>query len=191
MKILWLGPKRETLFAWLTQNGDIVEQTEERLDINTGLLSGVEWLVSYGYRHILKPDILALFPARAINLHISFLPWNRGADPNLWSFLENTPKGVTVHLIDAGVDTGAILVQRKVSFSEPEETLASSYRKLSETIEALFCQSWEQIKAGQLQAYPQPAGGSFHRASDKKRFELLLSAGWDTPIESLIGKALC
>ncbi|MCL0081308.1 hypothetical protein M1N64_03665 [Peptococcaceae bacterium] len=46
------------------------------------------------------------FQGRAINLHISFLPWNRGADPNFWSFIENAPVGVSIHYLDEGIDTG-------------------------------------------------------------------------------------
>ena len=54
---------------------------------------------------------------RAINLHISYLPWNRGADPNLWSAV-GMPKGVTIHYINDGFDTGDILFQKAILFVE-------------------------------------------------------------------------
>ena len=38
-------------------------------------------------------------------MHISYLPFNRGAHPNYWSFKDNSPKGVTIHFIDNGIDT--------------------------------------------------------------------------------------
>ena len=47
-----------------------------------------------------------------INLHISYLPYNRGSYPNYWSFKENTPNGVSIHHIDDGIDTGPVLVQK-------------------------------------------------------------------------------
>ena len=50
-------------------------------------------LVSFGYRFILPGDLLARFPDRAVNLHIAYLPWNRGAHPNVWSAYEGTPAG--------------------------------------------------------------------------------------------------
>ena len=43
---------------------------------------------------------------------MSYLPWNRGADPNFWSILEDTPKGVTIHIMDESIDTGDILYQK-------------------------------------------------------------------------------
>eukprot|EP00392_Amoebophrya_sp_AT5.2_P019205 g19951.t1 len=63
-----------------------------------------DYCVSYGYRHIIRtPVIEGMFDRkRIINLHISYLPYNRGADPNLWSILERTPPGVTIHHIDEG-----------------------------------------------------------------------------------------
>ena len=40
----------------------------------------------------------------------------QGAHPNFWSFYDNTPSGVTIHLIDAGIDTGDVLYQKKLIF---------------------------------------------------------------------------
>lgn len=61
-----------------------------------------------------------------------------GSDPNFWSFIEKIPKGVTIHYLDAGVDTGNIIVQERVQFNENQEMLASSYQKLHITIQQLF-----------------------------------------------------
>ena len=68
-------------------------------------------IVSYNYKHIIQPEIIVLMNGRLVNLHISYLPWNKGSDPNFWSFIDNTPKGVTIHKIDNHLDTGAILYQ--------------------------------------------------------------------------------
>ena len=54
-----------------------------------------------------------------------------GQDPNLWSFIEDTPKGVTIHEIDEGIDTGDIIFQKEIVLNS-NETLASSYEKLQE-----------------------------------------------------------
>lgn len=190
MKILWLGPLRQALIDWLIAQGDTVLRWEDKLESESPLLTDVDWIISYGYRYLLKADLLERFERRAINLHISLLPWNRGADPNLWSFLENTPKGVTIHRIDPGIDSGEIFAQKELFFVEQEETLASSYKKLAETIEELFRQSWPKIAAGIMQSYPQEKGGSLHRLKDKAQFDVLLSQGWETPVENLVGKAL-
>jgi methionyl-tRNA formyltransferase len=148
-----------------------------------------DFIISYGYRHIIKNDILERFPNKAINLHISYLPYNRGADPNLWSFLEDTPKGVTIHLLDKGLDTGDILAQETVP-DFPDDTLRTMYDRLSRTIEDLFNRSWPDIRAGVMKATPQPSGGSSHRLKDRKRVEHLLTKGWDTPVVELVGRGI-
>ncbi len=44
---------------------------------------------------------------------MGYLPFNRGAHPNFWSFMEKTPSGVTMHEINSGIDKGKIIVQKK------------------------------------------------------------------------------
>lgn len=189
MRVLFLGPPRPVLYECLAQCGDIVVPFADPLDPSHPELVTAEFILSYGYRHILRPPTLQRHQGKAINLHISMLPWNRGADPNLWSFLENTPKGVTIHLLDEGIDTGPILYQERVSFSD-HETLNTAYEKLSFTIENLFCRNWPSIRSGTAPAKPQPGGGSYHRQADKRAYQHLLSDGWDTPITNIFGKAL-
>lgn len=127
--------------------------------IDTTLFEGpfhdIEILLSYNYEYIIKSDVIRLFPQRIVNLHISLLPWNRGRSPNFWSFWEDTPKGVTVHLIDEGLDTGDILLQQSVEFDETKETFASTYRKLHETIQTLFRNHWFEIKEQRIQPMKQ------------------------------------
>lgn len=188
MKVLLLGPERSEIIQFLRKVGDEVQVTEEKLSVDSPFIKEADFLISYGYRHILKPEILNCFPNRAINIHISFLPWNRGADPNLRSFLENTPKGVTIHYLDEGIDTGDILVQTQTEFTR--DTLRTSYDKLNALAIGLFKQSWLDIRNGSIQAKPQPSGGSLHRLRDRERYQHLLTNGWDTPVINLIGKAL-
>jgi methionyl-tRNA formyltransferase len=188
MKILYLGPLRLNVINYLKGFGDDVEVTEEPITATSNIVSSSEFIVSFGYRHILKNDIIDLFPMRIINLHISFLPWNKGADPNLWSFLENTPKGVTIHYIDAGLDTGKIIVQRELKYGI-EDTLKTSYDKLLKTIEALFFQEWPSIRKGETKPFSQHLEGTYHRSKDRQKYLHLLTQGWDTPVHQLLGKA--
>ena len=76
---------------------------------------GVEVVVLAGYMAILDPAFLARFPDRVVNVHPSLLP----AFPGIRAIeqaLDYGVKvfGVTVHLVDDGVDTGPILLQRTV-----------------------------------------------------------------------------
>ena len=103
------------------------------------------FIISYNYRFIVKQEIINYIKNNIINLHISLLPWNKGADPNVWSLLEDTPKGVTIHIIDEGIDTGPILIQKEVYMDESIETLKSSYKKLHREIQELFKIKWNDI----------------------------------------------
>ena len=153
--------------------------------------NNIDFIVVYGYRHIIKKPVIEHMQGNIVNLHISLLPWNRGADPNLWSFLEDTPKGVTIHYVDEGLDTGDIIAQKELFFDDEYETLATTYEKLSEAMVDLFRQYWPKMMDGQVQGLQQPASGSFHRLKDKRRFEhLLLERGWNTPVKELVAKAL-
>ncbi|HIA26695.1 MAG TPA: formyl transferase [Planctomycetes bacterium] len=188
MNLLLLGPERPQLARFLKRQGDSVQRTEAPLSPELDVLQGADFLICYGYREIIRSNILKRFPGSIINIHISLLPWNRGSDPNLWSFLEETPKGVSVHLLDAGIDTGPLLCQREVTMVE-EDTLRSSYERLSTSAKILFMDNWKAIRVGQIQCLPQPPGGTYHRARDLEPFQHLLTDGWDTPVKDLIGKA--
>lgn len=186
-KILFLGPEDSPLLAWLQSTGEDVVQTAEKICPQFVDETAATFLISYGYRYILSEEILAKFGHRAINLHISYLPWNRGAYPNIWSFIEDTPKGVTIHHLDAGIDTGDIIAQQALIFDTENETLATSYAKLQSTIQALFRQHWSSIKNGTAKRVKQTGTGSFHRVKDFTQLNEQLSDGWNTPTALLKG----
>jgi methionyl-tRNA formyltransferase len=140
--------------------------------------------VVHGYRRLIRPPVLDLLPGRIVNLHISLLPWNRGSDPNLWSFVDDTPKGVTIHHVDPGLDTGDIVAQRELAFGD-EETLGSTYAALQAALLELFLATWPAIRAGTAPRTPQRGPGSAHRSADRAAVEHLLTAGWETRVGAL------
>lgn len=135
-KILFLGynQSQTKLIDALVANNCSVDHTEEKFEA----IKGYDCVVSYGYRHILKQNMIDGLDCPIFNLHISYLPYNRGAHPNFWSFYDNTPSGVTIHLIDSGVDTGQIVKQKYVNFQETDDTFVKTYSALTENIENLF-----------------------------------------------------
>jgi methionyl-tRNA formyltransferase len=189
-KVLFLGPENSPLLTWLREQHEDVLQTAEKITPEDIRAWNVGFLVSYGYRHIIRQPVLALLPERAINLHISYLPWNRGADPNLWSFLESTPKGVSIHHLDQGIDTGDIILQKQVAFSAAEPTLATTYARLQAEIQQLFRDHWPKLKAGYLPRKRQAGVGTYHRMQDKEAVAHLLAEGWNTPVSVLDGYAV-
>ena len=84
---------------------------------------GVELVVLAGYMHLLTKPFLDRFPGRIVNVHPSLLPAFPGAhaiEDALAAGVAET--GVTVHLVDEGLDTGDILAQEAIMV-EPRATL--------------------------------------------------------------------
>jgi methionyl-tRNA formyltransferase len=177
MKVLYLGPNNNSVYSFLN-NKYKTQNTEEK--ITPKELYEFDWVVSYGYRHILKKEHINSSKNPIINLHISYLPWNKGADPNYWSWIDNTPKGVTIHAIDEGIDTGDIFTQKEVNFKN-NETLSSSYNKLKKEIEILFIDNFENIIKGSILPQTQLQGGSLHYVKDFPGVK-----SWDVKVKDLI-----
>lgn len=73
-------------------------------------------MISNGLPYILKPSDLPEVPL--VNIHPSYLPDLRGVDPVLGSILFKRDAGATCHLIDKGIDTGPLISQVKIPFSD-------------------------------------------------------------------------
>ena len=192
MNLLFLGPEKRpqiALIDFLSNDGNSITRCEEKLNKEDIAKYGYDFLISFSYRYIISKEILNYFKDKAINLHISYLPWNKGADPNLWSILENTPQGVTIHQMDYKLDAGQILYQKKIFFNE-DDTLKSSYEKLQIELVELFIEKWENIKHDKVTPKKQKGTGSYHKSSNKNSYQQLLTNGWNTKIKDLRGKAL-
>jgi len=127
--------------------------------------------VSALFGHILHRELLDLMPGGCVNVHPALLPYNRGAYPNVWSIVEHTPAGATIHCIDEGVDTGDIIAQEEVAV-EPSDTGEGLYRKLERACVELFGRTWPAIRSGTAPRVPQDRGqGTSHRAGDVARID--------------------
>jgi methionyl-tRNA formyltransferase len=104
-------------------------KTAEALETFASHNADVAIVVAYG--RILPETFLQAFPKGAINVHFSLLPKYRGAAPVNWAIVNGETKtGVTTMQMDAGLDTGAILLQRESEISS-NETAPELMQKLS------------------------------------------------------------
>lgn len=183
MKILFLGPG--TPLPCLYDNGDHCVFVNCLVDM--AFINGFnfDFIVSYNYPHIITADIVKAYDGRAVNLHISYLPWNRGADPNFWSFMDDTPRGVTIHYIDEGIDTGDIIAKKLVKLSA-KDTLRINYYKLHIAILELFKKTWPAIRSMTCHRRKQRGKGSYHNKRDKDKYWAVMPKGWDTKCEDLM-----
>ncbi|MBD5494960.1 MAG: pseudaminic acid synthase [Lachnospiraceae bacterium] len=172
----------EGLYRWLAEREEKVYRIENKLTAEMIKALEPSFVISFNYRHLIPEEVLELLPGRVINLHTSFLPYNRGSAPNFFSFLENTPKGVTIHRMDSGLDTGDILCQKELFFDEKKETFATTYDKLLEEMKTLFQENWQAIKDGSLMPVRQVGEGTYHRMRELEAVRERVSFTWNDRI---------
>jgi methionyl-tRNA formyltransferase len=170
MELVFLGVNDVgmRIYEWLCDRDGIevsaLVTTESQLQLVRELEP--EIVVSVGYDHLVPPDILSEPPAGCINLHPAYLPYNRGKSPNVWSIVENTPAGVTLHYMDEEFDTGEIIARREVdlSFSDTGKDL---HHRLETAQFDLFTDVWPTIEAGDVETTTQSLeNGEYHSVED-------------------------
>lgn len=114
-----------------------------------------EAMVVVGYGQIIPQSIIDIPPLGIINVHASLLPKYRGAAPIQWA-IANGEKvtGVTTMKIDAGLDTGPMLLKAETEIG-PEETALEVGPRLAEMGAALLIETLSRLEAGILEPVPQ------------------------------------
>ena len=156
------------IYDWLCEyDGVFVHSlltTEEQLSVIEDIQP--DYVVSCGYRHIVPEPVLDVPSEGCLNLHPAYLPYNRGANPNVWSIIEGTPAGVTLHYMDSGLDTGDVIARREVEtgFSDTGKDL---YERLEDAQVELFQEVWPDVIEDEISVTEQDEGaGTYHRTSD-------------------------
>ena len=178
-KILFLGynEKETVLINFLKNNGcKVTHSSDIEFDFHD-----FDLIISFGFRYIIKTDIIEKAPP-IINLHLSLLPFNRGAHPNFWAHFDKTPSGVTIHLIDQGIDTGDYLFQEELFFDIQSMTFRQSHKVLISSIENLFIKNYESIINLNLKPHKYAEDGTHHLSKDLPND----FSGWDSNIHSEI-----
>ncbi|WP_029461881.1 methionyl-tRNA formyltransferase [Serpentinimonas barnesii] len=128
------------------------------------------------YGLLLPPWVLALPRLGCLNIHASLLPRWRGAAP-IQRALEagDAESGITIMQMDAGLDTGPMLLRQALPIA-PHETAASLHDRLAQLGAHLIVQALQQAEAGQsgaLQPQPQPEQGVTYAAKIDKAEALI------------------
>lgn len=144
-------------------------------------------LLAVGYTQILKDPLLSLPGLLPANFHASLLPAYRGMHPVFWC-LRNGERwsGLTVHVMDRGIDTGDILYQVRVR-TRADDSVASLYARIMEHSLPLVGRLVEDLSASRLPRSLQPeTGASYYSALHEEDFRL--DWGWEaTKIARWIG----
>lgn len=177
------------LFEWIAKQCEVVIFSD-RLSVDILRHLKPKLVISYNYIYMISKDCIDYMNGNIINMHISLLPWNRGSSPNIWSFIDNTPKGVTIHQISEGLDEGNILFQRKIDFNPDKETFETTYEKLNKEIVSLFQEHWEEIYNGTWKSctFKQDGVGTYHTISDLKNLCKQMDFQWSENITDFLNR---
>ena len=183
-RFVFVGNRRFVLERMLQENLDlsavfVVQGTHLQRDLERGALGDIarafvirdkadllaqlrstefDVLVSNGCPYILP--IADLPKARYVNIHPSYLPDLRGADPAIGAVLFGRDAGATCHVMDAGIDTGPIIAQIRIPFSEDLDvttlyqlSFVAEQQAFSQSLARDFQPAFEQIEHGDLMYY--------------------------------------
>lgn len=130
-------------------------------------------IVVAAFGQILRPEVLTLPRWGCVNIHASLLPRHRGAAPIQAAILAgDTETGITIMLMDEGIDTGPTLSQRSIEIL-PTDTGGSLFEKLSVMGGELLLETLPRYLSGELVPQPQPAEGATYAPMLKKDDGLL------------------
>ena len=112
-----------------------------------------DFFLSINFSKLIPKSIYEI-PKKTLNLHLSYLPHNKGKNPNVWSIINNKPCGVTIHEIDSGIDTGKIVGRKKI-IPEVIDTGETLWLKCNEEAYNLFKKIWPKYKNGKIKTIKQ------------------------------------
>ena len=113
-----------------------------------------DFLLSFYYRNMIKPEVLELVSKGALNLHGSYLPKYRGRVPVNWAVINGeTETGATLHYMVAKPDAGDIVDQQKIPIVFTD-TAFDVFNNLTVAAVDLISRSWPQLQAGTAPRIP-------------------------------------
>ena len=177
MKILFLY-NNDCALELLNSIKDLGHETvaySERLTVDFIKEGGFDLAVSYTYRYILTDELINALNGNVVNIHNAYLPYNRGADPNLWSLVEGTPRGVTLHYISAGLDKGDIIAQRLVTEGDGK-TLKSSYDNLDKNAKEMFLEAFKDYDKWNELRHAPSGSGTYPSLKDGEKIKSVITS---------------
>lgn len=122
-----------------------------------------DYMFSIHFRDIIKKEILSLIKHASVNLHPSLLPAYRGCFSAPWVLINGErTTGITYHIIDNKVDTGAIILQKELDIRTSDTAFSLFHRLISLGVEA-FSEMFQLLVREGYRGISQSSGGSRYK----------------------------
>jgi methionyl-tRNA formyltransferase len=157
---LWTAARDAGVPCAIFESADQISALVHKLgiEIDIGVLA---W-----WPELVKQPLLSKPRLGFINTHPSLLPHNRGKHYNFWALVEQAPFGVSLHMVDDGIDSGDVIAQRPISYGW-EDNGETLYVKAGEAMVRLFQDTYQTIRKLDFPRQRQDlATGSFHKSNE-------------------------
>lgn len=142
-------------------------------------------IVVVAYGQILPQALLDVPRHGCVNVHTSLLPKYRGAAPIQWAIANGEAEtGVTIMKMDAGLDTGPMLSQRRTQITADDDSQIL-HDRLAQMGAELLVETIPDFVAGKIQPQPQPAEGATYAAKIKKEDGRI---DWNLPAQQILNR---
>ena len=171
---LGMNDAGENVYDWLNSREDVkvIALLTEKEQLSLIKELEPEIVVSSGFEHKVPEEIIEVPDKGIVNLHPSYLPYNRGAHPYIWPIVEDTPAGVSVHYMSEEIDEGDIIDRKKVEV-RPDDTAKTLRDRLMEEQTRIFIQNWGAVKEGAEGTGQNPDSGTTHYRGELDEFSKL------------------
>ena len=127
------------------------------------------WMLLLSWKHIMPADILSNFKGDVVNLHYSLLPRHRGVYPVNWAIQSGDREtGISFHFVDAAIDAGKIIEQRKIIIDQCDDAKSLLY-KLDDLAYESFLSIWDKRSDWKINAFEQTGQPVYNSRKDFER----------------------
>lgn len=127
----------------------------------------LDYIIGIHFPYIISEEVLNIPRIGFLNLHPSFLPYNKGWNTPSWAILDNKPYGATLHFMTKALDAGDIIHQKSIEI-KPYETANTLYQRVLELEKTVFYEAFNQIISLKPTRKVQKETGTSYNKKDLK-----------------------
>ena len=130
----------------------------------------LDYIIGVHFPYIIPNEVLSIPKVGFLNLHPSYLPYNKGWHTPSWAILEGTPYGATLHFMSIQLDEGDVILQKRIEIG-PGDTANSLYAKVLKLEEKVFMEALPDLVSLKPNRTKQTHLGTSHTRKELKNMQ--------------------